>query len=84
MLVSKKTISVDFKYFSLEGDNWKAADGSTGATGAQERRIYGASGAVTYETYGYTSDIKTDKFSIGNTGPNGEGLYTTGATFDGS
>lgn len=76
--------TVDFKYFSLEGDNWRSADGSTGATGAQERRIYGASGSANYDNYGYTTDIDITKFSIGSTGPSGEGLYTTGATFDGS
>ena len=77
--------SADITYFDLEGSNFETprSAGGTGPTGAVLRTIYGVSGGddTLIETFGYTSDIKTERFVAGSTGPGGIGLDYLGSTY---
>jgi hypothetical protein len=82
--------SADITYFNLEGSNfetprgWSGDMGASGPTGAVLRSIYGVSGGddTLLHTFGYTSDIKTELFVSGATGPvDGIGLDFLGNTY---
>ena len=77
--------SADITYFDLEGSNFKTTRGvgGTGPTGAVFRSIYGVSGGddTLLHTFGYTGDIKTEKFVGGATGSDGIGLDYLGNTY---
>ena len=65
--------SADITFFDLEGDNFLTRRrGGSGPTGAILRGIYGVSGEnETIHTFGYTSDISTERFVGGASGSDG-------------
>lgn len=77
--------NADITFFDLEGSNFETTRGAggTGPTGAVFRSIYGVSGGADtlLHNFGYTSDIKTERFVGGSTGPGGIGLDYLGNTY---
>jgi hypothetical protein len=77
--------NADITFFDLEGSNFLKTRGAggTGPTGAVFRGIYGVSGGADtlLRNFGYTSDIKTERFVGGSTGPGGIGLDYLGNTY---